>query len=163
MTIRGRVTKTAIALAMMLTILLVVSCGEKTVFTGVKMMPPEGWSIYNQVIFPVSVTDTLNPNDVLLTIRNNSEYPYRNIFLFVTTTSPQGYSLRDTVEIYLADEKGAWQGKGLGDIHDLTFPLRTNVIFPYQGTYQFRIEQGMRTEDLAGIMDVGLRIVKKEK
>lgn len=160
---RGRINQKTVTLVLLLAVILLPSCGKKTVFSDVKMMPAEGWSIYNQVIFPVTVTDTVIPSNIILTIRNNSKYQYRNIFLFITTTSPQGYSLKDTVEIYLADEKGTWLGKGLGDIHDLSYPLRTNVIFPYRGTYQFRIEQGMRTEELAGIIDVGLRIIKKEK
>ena len=160
---RGREIHIQVTVVLLLAVTLLMSCGKKTIYSGIKMMPSEGWSIYNQAIFPVTITDTITPGDVILTIRSNSDYPYRNIFLFITTTSPQGYSLKDTVEIYLADEKGTWQGKGLGDIHDLSYPLRTNVIFPYSGTYQFRIEQGMRREELAGITDIGLRIIRKEK
>jgi gliding motility-associated lipoprotein GldH len=138
------------------------SCIRHNVYSKVYSIDDSGWSIYNQLIFPAPISDTLSPSDILLTIRSNSGYPYRNIFLFITTTSPEGYSIKDTIEYYLADEKGNWLGKGLGDIHELTVPFKTNVIFPYSGIYQFRVEQGMRTEDLEGIIDVGLSITKND-
>ena len=138
------------------------SCVRKNVYSKVYSIDEPGWSIYNQLIFSAPISDTLTPSDILLTIRSNSGYPYRNIFLFITTTSPEGYSIKDTLEYYLADEKGNWLGKGLGDIHELTVPFKTNVVFPYAGNYQFRIEQGMRTDDLEGIIDVGLSIIKRD-
>ena len=54
--------------------------------------------------------------------------PFRNIYLFVTTTSPDGKSITDTLQYNLADEKGKWYGKGFGDIHELKLPYKSNVI-----------------------------------
>ena len=114
-------------------------------------------------IFKVPVSDTVNSNNVIFTIRNGSSYPFRNIYLFVTTTSPDGKAITDTLQYNLADEKGKWYGKGFGDIHELNLPYKSNVYFPRKGIYVFKIQHGMRIEDLKGVYDVGLRIVKIKK
>lgn len=113
--------------------------------------------------FKVLITDTLTSNDVIFTIRNGSSYPFRNIFLFVSTTSPGGKKITDTLQYNLADEKGKWYGKGFGDIHELNLPYKTNVYFPLKGTYEFKIQHGMRIEKLKGVYDFGLRIEKIRK
>jgi len=82
--------------------------------------------------------------------------------LFIKTVFPNGKFSNDTLECVLADEKGKWLGTGLGDIYDNQIPFKRNVRFPMAGTYRFEIEQGMRTETVPLIMDVGLRIEKAE-
>jgi gliding motility-associated lipoprotein GldH len=114
-------------------------------------------------VFLVPISDTLNSNNVLFTIRNGSSFPFRNIYLFVTTTSPDGKKITDTLQYNLADEKGKWFGKGFGDIHELKLPYKSNVYFPLKGTYEFRIQHGMRVENLKGVYDFGLRIEKIRK
>ena len=78
----------------------------------------------------------------------------------MTAISPDGRSLTDTLEYDLADEKGRWYGKGSGDVHELRLPWRSNVYFPLKGEYVFRIQHGMRSTDLRGVYDFGLRIEK---
>ena len=107
--------------------------------------------------------DTLNSNDICFILRTGSSYPYRNIYLFVTTIAPDGKSITDTLQYDLADEKGNWYGKGFGDIHELKLPFKSNVFFPVSGTYQINIQHGMRIEDLKGVYDVGLRVEKTLK
>ena len=115
------------------------------------------------VFFTVEISDTLSAYDILFSIRNNHNYPYRNLFLFVTTKSPTGQFLKDTIEYQIADEKGNWYGKGLGDIHNLSVPYKDNVLFTVPGEYSFKLQHGMRTENLEGIIDIGLIIKKRDK
>lgn len=144
-------------------LLLLLSCGRNTVYTDAQVMDGETWRLMNIPTFKVSITDTLTSNNVTFNIRSGSSYPFRNIFLFVTTTSPEGSKLTDTLQYNLADEKGNWYGKGFGDIHELNLPYKSNVYFPLKGTYEFQIQHGMRVEDLKGVYDFGLRIVKVRK
>ena len=97
-------------------------------------MPQQTWSLSDIVDFTAPIDDTTCISDVYFTIRTGSEYPYRNIFLFVTTTSPDGNKMTDTLEYYLADEKGNWFGRGAGDVHELNLPYRSMVFFPRKGT-----------------------------
>jgi gliding motility-associated lipoprotein GldH len=126
-------------------------------------MAGKKWELMNISAFRVPVDDTLNSNNIIFTIRTGSSYPFRNIYLFVKTKSPDGKFITDTLEYYLADEKGKWFGKGFGEIHELNLPYKSNVYFPIKGTYQFDIQHGMRVEDLNGVYDFGLRIEKTGK
>ena len=141
---------------------LVLSCNN-AVYNDSMQMPGEKWELMNIASFKVPVNDTLNSHDVIFTIRTGSAYPFRNIYLFVRTTSPDGKFITDTLEYSLANEKGNWFGKGFGDIHELNLPYKSNVYFPVKGTYQFDIRHGMRIEDLIGVYDFGLKIKKTGK
>jgi len=151
-----------IALIMVIPI-ITMSCRHRPVYSEIQQIAGSEWSRFNRLLFKADISDTITACDILLTLRTNAEYPYRNIFLFITTTSPEGYSVKDTLEYFLADEKGNWLGRGLGDVNDLSVNFRSNIIFPESGTYEFRIDQGMRTDYLKGVMDVGLRIVPRDQ
>jgi gliding motility-associated lipoprotein GldH len=144
-------------------LLSIQSCNSRVVFSESKSIKKETWQLDDIAIFKVPVTDTLNSNNVIFTIRNGSSYPFRNIFLFVTTTSPDGKNLTDTLQYNLADEKGKWYGRGFGDVHELNLPYKSNVFFPRKGIYEFKVQHGMRIENLKGVFDFGLRIEKYKK
>jgi gliding motility-associated lipoprotein GldH len=144
-------------------LLFVSSCSSDVVFTDCVVMKDKIWELSNVPDFSVPVTDTAQLTDVSFTIRTGSDYPFRNIFLFVTAYSPGGNSISDTLEYDLADEKGNWYGKGFGDIHELNLPYKSGVFFPVKGTYRFEIKHGMRILDLKGVYDFGLRILKSSK
>ncbi|MDO9580552.1 MAG: gliding motility lipoprotein GldH [Bacteroidales bacterium] len=143
--------------------ILLTSCNSNVTYTDSQVMAEKTWGLFDSPVFKIPVNDTINSNNVLFFIRTGSSYPYRNIFLFVTTTSPDGTSITDTLQYYLADEKGKWYGKGFGDIHELNLPYKSNVYFPLKGTYQFKIQHGMRDEDLKDVYDFGLKIEKIRK
>jgi gliding motility-associated lipoprotein GldH len=139
------------------------SCSRNIVYTDSAVMQDNTWSLSAIPEFNVEVKDTLLSTNVYFTIRTGSDYPFRNIWLFVTAISPDRKSITDTIQYNLADEKGNWYGKGFGDIHELDLPYRTNVFFPVRGTYQFKIQHGMRIGDLKGVYDFGLRIEKSSR
>jgi gliding motility-associated lipoprotein GldH len=144
-------------------LLLLTACNGNLIFTDVADMPDTTWNLFNNPDFAYNVSDTTKSTDVFFTIRTGSKYPYRNIFLFVKTTAPDGKSITDTLEYEIADGKGNWLGKGFGDIHELKLPYRKNVFFPQKGTYHFTIQHGMRTDDLKGVYDFGIKIEKPVK
>lgn len=144
-------------------ILLVCRCNSNIVFTDSANFPGETWTLDNVVEFSTLMTDTSNSHNIYFTLRTGNSYPYRNIWLFVNTTSPSGKSLTDTLEYMLADEKGKWYGKGFGDVHEINLPFKTEVYFPEKGTYTFKIRHGMRIENVKGIYDLGFRIEKANK
>lgn len=164
MTRKGNRIQSIFFIVLVITLLpLFSSCRNRSLYSEVQQVANAEWSRFNRLIFKAEISDTTTACDILITLRTNTDYPYRNIFLFTTTTSPLGFSVKDTTEYFLADEKGNWFGKGLGDIHDLSVQYKSNVLFPYSGTYEFRIDHGMRTDNLVGILDVGIRIVPRDK
>jgi gliding motility-associated lipoprotein GldH len=143
--------------------LLFYSCSSNVLFTDTVSIPGEEWTVKNVPVFTPEITDTVSNNNIFFTIRTGSSYPFRNIYLFVSTTSPSGKTITDTLQYMLADKKGKWYGKGLGDVHELNLPFKTSVYFPTKGIYSFKVHHGMRTENLKGVYDIGLRIEKVKK
>ncbi len=137
-----------------------VSCDNSRFFEENKKIKDATWDTDNKLVFLVNVDDTLNGYDFYINLRQASTYPYSNIYFFVDTWFPNGKSARDTVECILADEKGNWLGKGLGDIKDNRILFKRGVRFPLKGNYVFVFQQAMRVEKLPSILDVGLRIEK---
>lgn len=142
-------------------LIVLSSCKQGVVYSDSRKIPGYSWAIDSIITFSTSIEDTVSAFDINLVIRTDKDYPYRNIFMFIGTSSPANERIRDTVEYYLADQKGNWYGSGLGDINGLTVPFKTNVRFPYPGTYTFRIQQGMRDQSLKGVTDIGIFIEKR--
>jgi gliding motility-associated lipoprotein GldH len=142
---------------------LLVSCSRNNIFSDTSVFPGKKWDLSNVLSFNPNISDTANSNNILFVIRTGSSYPYRNIFLFVSTKSPEGKTLTDTVEYALADAKGNRYGRGFGEIRELSLPFRSNVYFPRKGIYSFTVRHGMRAGVLDGIYDFGLRIERISK
>ncbi|MFT6210804.1 MAG: gliding motility-associated lipoprotein GldH [Bacteroidia bacterium] len=139
-----------------------VSCGQ-VLFQDSQTVPNKNWEIGNNIIFDVEVKDTMAGYDFYIDLRNEANYPYANIYMFVNTIFPSGKSAKDTVECILADRTGRWLGNGLGDVIDNHILFKENIRFPNKGTYSFAFEQGMRNEALPAIIDVGISIEKHTK
>ena len=143
-------------------LILLLSCDPDRVYEKNIKIPDGVWDDNNPVLFEVAISDTITPYNLFINVRNSGMYPMQNLYLFITTTAPSGHSVRDTVQIMLADNKGKWYGEGLGDIWDLQRPYKKNVRFAQTGKYTFKYEQGMRMERLPFILDVGLRIERSD-
>lgn len=150
-------------LAAILILFLVSGCHRNVLYTDSVNIPSEKWSLDYIPEFKADISDTNSVCNIYLTVRTGANYPYRNIWLFVSTASPSGKSITDTLQYKLADENGKWFGKGVGDIHELDLPFRTGVFFREKGIYTFRIRHGMRNENLEGVYDLGLRINSLKK
>jgi gliding motility-associated lipoprotein GldH len=141
--------------------LMLVSCKSGTLFDDNKSLPGNVWKADKILRFEVGLQDTLSICKFYLNVRHTTNYRYSNLFLFINTTFPDGKEARDTVECILADPSGKWLGKGISNVRDNQVLLRRGIRFPQQGRYIFELEQAMRENELQGIMDVGLRIVKE--
>ncbi len=142
----------------LIAITLFLSCKNNNIYEKNKEISEGVWNIKDAKKFDVNITDTASLYNFYINLRNTTDYSYCNIFLFLNTLYPDGKVVRDTVECFLADSKGKWNGKGIGKIKDNQFLLKPNLKFPRKGTYSFIFEQGMREENLKGIIDIGIKI-----
>lgn len=152
--------KTKLVTISTLVLFLLSACNRKIVFSEYKTFGEAGWEAKNAAVFEMDITDTQSLNNVSLMVRHSEEYPYRNIFLFVTTQYPDGKVLKDTMEVVLSNDKGEWAGSGAGDIFDFKVPIKKNVRFALPGHYKFSFEQAMRDNPLPQVMDFGFEIEK---
>ncbi len=147
-------------LCMSLFSILMISCQTNDVFNGMEKIPNAKWNNNHQVTFQTFIQDTLIPLDVYVQLRNNQYYPYSNIYLFLTTISPDRTTYRDTLECILASPEGQWLGKRTGTVFESRFLIKHNVLFARSGPYVFKISHGMRESEITGIIGVGFRISK---
>jgi len=137
---------------------LLSSCDGRMVYENIEEVPDKAWKANVPVNFAIPVEDTISLQNILITVQNATNYKYSNLFLFVTTKSPSGATVCDTLEVQLADEKGRWYGKGFSRYYDLQVPYKHLIKFPLKGDYTISITQGMREESLEGIVKVGVRV-----
>ncbi len=155
--ISGRALGKSIIVTLM-TALLFISCDTNRVFEKNTELPDYIWDKSNILKFQADIQDTISSHNLYINVRNASNYQFSNLFLFVTTHSPKGGVVKDTIELRLANEKGEWLGNGLGDIWDNQIIYKRNIKFPYKGIYTFELEQAMRNTRLPFILDAGIRI-----
>ncbi|MCX6280881.1 MAG: gliding motility lipoprotein GldH [Bacteroidetes bacterium] len=139
-------------------ILISVSCNTNRFYRETHRIPDGNWDTKDKVSFSVNIPDTSKRFSFYIDIRNDVDYPFANIFMFLDTRFPDGRIARDTVECQLADYDGRWLGTGSGSIKQNRFLFQKGVKFKQKGQYTFSFEQAMRTSELKGIRDVGLEI-----
>lgn len=145
-----------------LVLVVLSSCDPNQVYEHNTEIDNLTWHKDSVFTFQVDISDTINPHNIFINVRNTSRYKMQNLHLIVNTTSPNGSELKERFECYLADDRGKWIGSGWGDIYDNQFIYKKNIRFPISGTYIFKYTQAMRTDNLEYISDIGLRIEKIE-
>jgi len=157
MTTGNQTPSMRISIVLLLSLAL-FSCDRSMVYEKFEDVPGNEWKVSSPINFTLPVEDTVTSQNILIAVRNASSYKYSNLFLFVTTTSPSGASVCDTIEVPLADDKGRWYGKGVSRYYDLRVPYKRMIKFPLKGDYTISVVQGMREENLGGIVKVGIRV-----
>lgn len=142
---------------------ITLSCDRNTIFSDNYRIEGKQWSIYDPAMYACMISDTVSTFNINLSVRTSTDYPYRNMYLFIVTTFPSGTTVTDTLQTMITDEKGRWLGRGAGDLRELTIPYKSNVWFPETGEYHFRIIHGMRDTVLKGVYDMGMKITLKEE
>lgn len=139
---------------------LAAACHSTAVFEAYQDIPKEVWSRYQPVEFAVNLPDS-GQYQIYICLRHTADYEMANLWCFISTRSRQA-PFRDTVNLKIAEPDGRWIGKG-GSVKTLEQPIRLHPVRLPAGKLTFRIEQGMRFENMNGIKNVGIRIERKEE
>lgn len=143
-------------------VILLCSCGPKRFYEDIQSVNPKAWNMDSALHFKFDVTDSMQYYDFYLYVRNNSDYPMQNFYVFFTTEFPNGQCAQDTLGFILCDKYGKWTGKGHGDLKENRFLFRSNIRFAHCGQYKFTVRQAMRDENLVGISDFGLSLFEHQ-
>ena len=138
------------------------SCENRAIYNQYQAVDNAVWEKDKEYYFTFQIEDNSIPYDVIFEVRNSNVYPYQNLWLFFNEERPVGPMVRDTVECMLADEFGRWKGSGIS-LFQAGIPIRSNYLFPDKGQYTINFRQGMRTDALKGIQEIGLRIEKAKR
>jgi gliding motility-associated lipoprotein GldH len=141
---------------------LLVSCQNNIIYTSFKTLPQSGWDADSSLYYNPTITDSTANYQIQITIRHTDAYPYQNLWLFMDIYKDSLNSIQDTIECYLANERGEWLGGGLS-IHELPLLYDDSYQFATNGEYHIAVTQGMRNDTLVGIREVGIKIIRNEQ
>ena len=140
-------------------LITVFACNNGRVFGEYKTIPRAMWHRDSMFVFQVPVSDTIQNHNLFINVRNDIEYKYSNLWLFINIVKPgDSTAVTDTLEVTLADPTGKWLGNGFGGVKTNETLFKKNVFFPVAGNYEIQIKQGMRGQQLEGITEVGVRV-----
>lgn len=143
--------------------MLLAACSNDVLYEAYVDIPDESWSADSIAAFSLEVSDTLSSYTMQVNVRNSADYPFQNLYLFIDIDAPNGAHLRDTLQVFLADEKGNWRGKGSASLFDCRFLYRQNVRFSSSGIYRIAIQHAMRPHHLKGISAIGIRVERDNR
>ena len=136
---------------------LLSACSGKTIYSDFQSVPITGWNADSVLTFSMNTADLQGTYDVLLYVRHTDAYNYQNMWLFVGANEWQ----QDTIEIYLADDRGRWLSNGRTTM-EMPVLYKENVRFT-DSICTLTIQQGMRSESLKGVLDIGVEIIQHGK
>lgn len=135
------------------------SCRHNIVYSEFISIPSGEW--YSDMLpqFDYTITDKDADYRMLIYVRHTEQYPYQNMWLFVKDN--KGH--RDTIEFYLADDRGRWLGDKHHGFIEMPVLFEEQYHFPDTGKYYLAIQHGMRDSALRGVMDIGVEIQRNGK
>jgi gliding motility-associated lipoprotein GldH len=139
---------------------IVFACNNNDVYHSYQSVSPQGWSKDSSYTFDVAIDDVAASYNIYVNVRNVGDYPYQNLWLFLSKTTPTKVQQNDTIECYLADQRGKWLGTGIGSTYHMSVLYLQNTHFDTKGTYRYKIAHGMRDDLLVGVNDIGVRVEK---
>ncbi len=151
-----------------LTAFVLFSCDKQRVFDEYESVG-SAWKKDSIVTFTFKQTDTIQPYNLFVNIRNNDDYKFSNLFLIVAMEQPSGLTKVDTLEYQMANPDGTLLGEGFSDIKESKLFYKERIKFPQKGDYRVSIQQAVRqtgkipgVEALDGVTEVGFRIESLE-
>jgi gliding motility-associated lipoprotein GldH len=151
------------------------SCTTIDLYERVVPIPGHQWRSNYQPQFSFEIRDTAVPYEAFVILRHNNRYRYNNIWVNLATGTGADSLQKIGLELPLANKQG-WLGIGMGDAFEHRVRIGNEIqklgfvtlapegfYFNRAGTYTFTLEQIMRDDPLAEVMNVGLRLEKKTR
>lgn len=142
---------------MLLAVLLLTACKQRTVYYHYEHTPLSGWEKNDTLVF---TTDTIAIDGTYseeVGIRINGTYPFLQLNLVVEHLVMPAMTVKsDTLSCRLIDETGNALGNGVSNYQYL-IPL-TSLTLKKGDRLHIAIRHDMKREILPGISDIGLRL-----
>lgn len=134
---------------------LLSACSHDIVYSRFVPISSDKWDADSVLRFDYTIQDITADYRMIVHVRHTERYPYQNMWLFVGDGER-----RDTIEFYLADDRGQWLGDKNHGFIEMPVLLEAEKHFPDTGAYHLTVQQGMRDSLLRGITDIGLEIIR---
>ena len=137
-------------------------------------MPKHQWQSSFKPQFTFTIKDTIIPYQAFVIFRHNNKYRYNTLWINLLAKAPADTARKLSLELPLANKEG-WLGIGMDDIFEHRVRIGNEIrklgfvkmgtdgfYFTRPGEYTFTLEQIMRDDPLADVLNVGLRLEKKQ-
>jgi gliding motility-associated lipoprotein GldH len=146
--------------------LCLVSCSTIDLYEKSVAIPGHSWKSDFRPSFTFTIKDTASAYQLFLILRHNDKYNFNNIYITLKTKQPDLDTIQSArFDLLLANNENGWLAGGMDDIYEhrisLT-PADENFYFRKKGNYTFTVEQIMREDPLKNVLNIGLRIEKKQ-
>ena len=146
--------------------LFFASCKSIDLYEKSVSIPGHSWKSSFKPTFTFTIKDTTSAYQLFLILRHNDRYNFNNIYVNLYVRQPDSDTMRAAkYDLILATNDKGWLASGMDDIYEHRISLTATdqpVYFKKPGNYTFMIEQIMREDPLNNVLDVGLRIEKKQ-
>ncbi len=140
--------------------ILYLSCTTIDLYEKDVTIPGFKWKSSFKPEFTFAIKDTTVPYQLFLVLRHNDRYNYNNIWINLYSQPPGDSLHKAPFELPLATNE-KWLATGMDDIYEHRIKL-TDPQYLRAGVYHFIVEQIMREDPLENVMNVGLRVEKKQ-
>ena len=151
---------------LLLTSYFLSSCKTIDLYEKSVVIPGHRWKSDFKPSFTFTIKDTSSPYQLFLILRHNDKYNYNNIYINIKTQQPgQDTMQHGRYDLVLATNEKGWLASGMDDIYEHRIPLTPSdqpYYFKKPGDYKFTFEQIMREDPLKNVLNVGMRIEKKQ-
>lgn len=138
----------------------IFSCEESRVFDKNIPLSKQGWSYDEPQIFDVNIGDTSVTYNLYINVRHTDIYAFNNLWVKMTTVFPDSTRQENKLNVELSKPTGEWTGICVDGICFNSVLMQNNFKLPQKGKYSFILEQDMRTNPLADVLDIGIKIEK---
>ena len=139
-------------------VLLCIGCGKSYMIDEEVAFETKQWAQDETLDFIISVTDTSKRYNIYLEIDHSKMYIYQNIYMNVHTKYPSGKSLKQQLNVDLAELDGKWKGICKGEDCKAQIVLQENAYFNELGTHTFGFEQFTRDIKLSGMNGISFKV-----
>ena len=144
-------------------VISMVACNSDIVYENSVRVANPIWYADSVARFDIEIADTTLAYQSGILISNSGDYTYQNLWLFVTEIAPDSTIICDTIQYFLADGYGRWLGSGIGSLYTNIYYYKEDLHYSQEGVYTYEIRQGMREDELKGIVNMGMQILRKEE
>jgi gliding motility-associated lipoprotein GldH len=141
-------------------IFLVQGCGTIDVYEKTTAFSDQQWPSSVKPSFSFTIKDTSSAYNIYAVIRHTDAYHYNNIWMNITTIAPADTAQSQQINIKLADNSKGWLGSSIDDVIEQRIKINHYPIKLHAGNYQFVLQQIMREDPLANVLNAGIRVEK---
>lgn len=143
----------------LLLLFAITACNQKQSWSVEKNFEQNQWQYADSLVFSYE-NQQIGTHPLQLNVSVNDDYAYRNLWVKLQITAPDGKTQTALSEFLLMDETGNWhvEKSWFSEYHNFETQWGNGINFPQKGVYKIKIIQYMREDVLKGIHSIGLGI-----